>query len=269
MLATLVNVPQLRPEVSEMMAQVRELRQLRAGNGVALPDGGAEGASDDRGYWVVPAQSDTTLIAFTGRAQRLGLSIYFMHSLLSRLNANVIYLFDWANSFYFAGVSGLSRDTETTVAQLRALCAGLHSRRVLCIGQSAGGYGALRYGAKLNADGIIAFSPLILPVMASRTRARIEAETGLPLTEEETDLRRLLANHSRPPHIEIVYGTDNAADVASARHLAGLPTVVERPLQGVSSHGTIQETVIGKTFGPLLHAFSTAAGPGLVGPLPR
>ena len=60
--------------------------------------GPAAGAGDERGYWVVPAESDTTLIAFTGMAKRLDISIYFMQRILGGQGINVIYLFDWADA---------------------------------------------------------------------------------------------------------------------------------------------------------------------------
>lgn len=266
MLATLMDVRDLRGSVTEIMGELRELRRARAEDHVFLPDAVADDvASKDRGYWVVPANSETTLIAFAGKAQMLGLSIYFMHSLLGRLNANIIYLFDWSNSFYFGGVSGLGEDVDTAVGSLRDLCRNLQSRRVLCLGQSAGGYGALHYGLKLEADGVMTFSPIILPVMSGKVRNGIDMRIGRPLTDADTRLRERIAGAPRAPHIEIVYGTENVADVASARYLADLPMVVERPLAGVRSHGTIQVTVADNTFGPLLDDFVRSSGPGVWG----
>ncbi|WP_371345131.1 hypothetical protein [Ancylobacter sp. IITR112] len=263
MLSTLMDVRDLRGSVAEIMGELRALRRMRTDDATFAPDTEAKDkAAKDRGYWVVPAPSDTTLIAFAGQAQMLGLSIYFMHSLLGRLNANLIYLFDWSNSYYFGGVSGLGGDVETTVARLRDLCAQFGSRRVLCLGQSAGGYGALHYGTKLRADGILTFSPIILPVMAEDGRARIARRIGRALTVAETDLRHAIASAAHTAHIEIVYGTENVADVASARHLADLPNVVERPLSGVDSHGTIQVAVASNRFVPLLEAFVRSVGPG-------
>ncbi|WP_018389703.1 hypothetical protein [Ancylobacter sp. FA202] len=261
MLATLMDVRDLRASVVEVMADLRELRRHRAEDRKYLPDRETEDeGSEDRGYWVVPANSDTTLVAFTGRAKRLGLSVYFMQSLLGRLNVNVIYLFDWSHSYYFGGVSGLGADVETTVRQLRGLCADLQSRRVLCLGQSAGGFGALHYGLKLGAEGIMAFSPIIIPVLAGKTRDRIGTKIGRPLTEDETNLRQRIASTDRAPHIEIVYGAENVADTASARYLSGLHEVAEHPLPGVSSHGTIQETVASNTFGTLMDGFIRSSG---------
>lgn len=263
MLATLMDEPSLRAEVAEVMEHVRGIRRLGVPETVSLPDMRAEdGAPEDRGYWVVPAGSDTTLIAFSGRAQRLGMSIYFMHSLLGRLNANVIYLFDWADSYYFAGVSGLGNGVGETVERLGVICDELGSRRLLCIGQSSGGYAAIRYGVELGADGVIAFSPIILPVMGERTRKRIAASGGPALAAEEADLRRHIAGARHPLHIEVAYGTENRGDVASARHIADLPGMIERPLAGVKSHATIQETVVAGTFWPMLDGFAAAVGPG-------
>ncbi len=114
--------PALRNHAKVLLGQIQTLRQLGI-EGAKRPPPSREGpAEEDRGYWIVPAESDTTVIAFTGEAMRLDISIYFMQRLLKRQAVNVIYVFDWSKTYYFAGVKGLGENTGETVRGLRRLC---------------------------------------------------------------------------------------------------------------------------------------------------
>jgi len=275
--------PALRDEAREILQQIRavrkmgldrELRLADAAGGQAAPptpaksgrkgrsgkDGPAEAPDTDRGYWVVPADSDVTLIAFTGRAMRLDISIYFMQRLLSRFGLNVIYVFDWADAFYFGGVTGLGKNVRQTARSLRTLCRQLDTRRVICFGQSTGGYAAIRYGVELKADGVLSFSPVILPVARRRMLDHIARKTGIRLQRQEADLRAFLERADRVPLTRIVYGDGNRFDVRSARHLLGLPNVVEEVLPGVTTHGTVEETTLAGTFPGILESFCREVG---------
>ena len=101
----------LRPHAEVMLAQIRTLKRLGVDGAMQPAErAGLEQGMEDVGYWVVPADSRTTVIAFTGKAMRLDISIYFMQRILKRFGVNVIYVFDWTNTYYFAGVKGLGDD---------------------------------------------------------------------------------------------------------------------------------------------------------------
>lgn len=149
-----------------------------------------------------------------------------------------------------------------TVAGLRRKCEELGTRRLICFGQSSGGYAAILYGLKLKADGVLAFSPVILPVMEPRSLDRIEAAKGRRLNRRDVNLHRTLARSREAPPITIVYGDRNETDARSARHLAGLPGVAEHPLAGVEVHGTVETTSRSGEFPMIFSALCDEIGQG-------
>jgi pimeloyl-ACP methyl ester carboxylesterase len=260
----MLEEPELREFAESTLLRIRALKRM--GMGAIRPQRtlseAQDGVVDDTGYWVVPADSDTTVIAFTGRAMRLDISIYFMQRILKRFGVNVIYVFDWADAYYFAGVKGLGTNTRRTAARLRGLCAELGTKRLVCFGQSSGGYAAIRYGAKLKADGVLAFSPVILSVMKPHILDAIERATGRRPPRRRLDLRRILGRRRRIPYTKIVYGDGNPADVKSARYVSHLDNVAEHVLPGVSNHGTVEVTTLTGEFPRIFRMFCDEVGVG-------
>ena len=142
------------------------------------------------------------------------------------------------------------------------MCVELGTKRLICFGQSTGGYAAIRYGVKLGADGVLAFSPVILPVMQTPNLDRIEAALGRRPKLRSVDLRKVFMREPLVPYTKIVYGDRNREDVLSARHLAGLQRVVAHPLAGVKVHGTVEATTLAGTFPEIFEAFCDQVGPG-------
>ena len=123
----------------------------------------------------------------------------------------------------------------------------------------------MRYGLELRADGVLAFSPVILGAMdaTGQNYGMIARALGSPPDSATLDLRRLYeARPRRAPYTEIVFGERNLTDVGSAAHMAGLPGVVIRPLAGVEVHGTVEATTLSGDFSPILARFCEAVGPG-------
>jgi hypothetical protein len=262
-LSAMLEDPVLEAHARLMFAEIRTLRRLGVEN-AARPrrNRGMQARAEDLGYWVVPAGSTTTVVAFTGMAMRLDISIYFMQRILKRFGVNVIYVFDWTNTYYFGGVKGLGGGTRMTAAGLRRMCAKLGTERLICFGQSSGGYAAIRYGVKLKADGVLAFSPVILPVMKSPIVDQIETTLGLRPERRRLDLRQVMIREREIPYTKIVYGDANRADVRSARHISDLPNVAEHVLPGVSYHGTVEATTLTGEFPEIFRTFCEEVGPG-------
>jgi predicted esterase len=260
--SAMLEDPALRNHAKLILEQIRAVRQMGLER-VRMAEGdAAQRLPEDRGYWVASAGSDTTVIAFTGMAMRLDISIYFMQRLLSRFGVNVIYVFDWHDTYYYGGVNGLGRNLQETARSLRRLCRELNSKRVICFGQSSGAYAAIRYGVKLKADGVLAFSPVILPVRKQRILGHIARKTGVKLTPRDTDLRVVLTRAKRLPFTRIVLGDANPGDVRSARHISDLKNVVELVLPGVKTHGTVEHTMLSGAFPDIFRAFCDDVGPG-------
>jgi pimeloyl-ACP methyl ester carboxylesterase len=142
------------------------------------------------------------------------------------------------------------------------MCAEMGTRRLICLGQSWGGYAAIRYGAELDADAVIAFSPEILRVMGGAGLERIRAAVGGEVDPADLDLRLLLSRRHRTPRTWIVYGAGNAADTRSAEYLAGLPGVVQRAVPGINHHAIMAPLVISGRFSRIFERISAEVGPG-------
>ena len=245
----------------DVAAAARQLRDLcHALAEFDLSDGGhtpdnAELGMSTGNYWLVPAGSRKTLIAFTGWAKRLSVSVYMMQRILEPFGVNVIYLFDRDNAFYLGGIGDPWKGIEATADLLVRLCRGLGTETVYCMGQSTGGYGALRYGLELGARATLAFSPLIWQIGRPRPQQRIQAAVGRVLDDSQTNLRSLYLSRQRTPSTIVVCGEHNKADMQSARELSGLSGVETLVLNGVSDHAVIKHLLTTKSLGPLMTRF--------------
>lgn len=249
LLAGLLDDPAARAEAQGLIAACRELRAHDVGTG-GLVEPVAE--SDGRGYFYVSRGSDVTAMVFTGRARRVGVSVVLMQRLLEPLGCNIVVLYDWRDALYLGGVAGLGRGVGDTARALARLSRSLGASRIVCVGQSTGGYGALRYGLELGAESVLAFSPLIRRPLNPRRREALSLRAGRPLDEAEVNLRQLWAQSRITPRTTIVHGADNANDRRAAEELSARPGVTVRPLEGVGEHGVIQVLLARGAFGAAL-----------------
>lgn len=247
-------IPETAGRADQLAALCRALWDCDLTGAGAIPARLARDA-DAGNYWMAPADSPTTLIAFTGRAKRLSVSVYLMQRILEPLGVNVIYLFDPADSFYLGGIGGRWSGLDATLELLRRLCAGFGTQRLYCLGQSTGGYGALRYGLELDAHAILAFSPMIWQARRPRPLERIARALGRPAGEEEVDLRRLYRSRPRHPPATIVCGGGNTADLRSAAELSDLPGIDHRILPDVADHAVITTLLRTGALRPMLAEF--------------
>ncbi|MFN2138073.1 MAG: hypothetical protein ACK2UK_19110 [Candidatus Promineifilaceae bacterium] len=124
-----------------------------------------------------------------------------------------------------------------------------NSRKVITLGGSMGGYGALLFGHMLQADEVHAFSPQsFLPSRQGRHLWKAMLARSWPLLRKQAmlrldrqldrryfDLRPLLSDdHSTEYHV--YFGMDNELDLAHGRHLAGLATVHLHAFENVGHH---------------------------------
>ena len=77
----------------------------------------------------------------------------------AQLGSHVIYVRDRKKIGYTGGIAALGRTWQTTIEGLTRLVSDLGARRVVCIGNSAGASGALRYAGALGAERVLALSP--------------------------------------------------------------------------------------------------------------
>jgi len=262
-LAALMDVPACRPRALQLFAQCQQLKALEIAARAAPPRARAsQRAGEEDGFWAAPAGSETTVLAFTGRAKRLGMSTYFFDRLLAPHGVNAIYLFDWKDALFLGGVNGLGDSLAETVASLRRKCAEMGTRRLICLGQSAGGYAAIRYGLELGADAVMAISPTVAQPMSGMPLRRIRATLGDNVDAADLDLRVWFGRRSPTPRTWVIFGAGCAADAQSARVLAGLPGVVVQPISGFDHHAILAPLVVSGRFSSLLAGICEEVGPG-------
>jgi pimeloyl-ACP methyl ester carboxylesterase len=148
--------------------------------------------------WHEPAAFD-----FVGRLRKL--------EFVAGQRFHRIHLRDPAMSWYLQGIAGLGASLQATLDELARRIRALAPTRVMTLGQSMGGYGALRYGLALGAARIVAFGALsTMDPAVSRERVdtrwlsvmdRLAAE-GVT----DTDLVELARTASMPLDLRLHYG---------------------------------------------------------------
>jgi hypothetical protein len=214
--------------------------------------------ADDPGkeLQAVPRQgADTALILFCGAGHRLGAPVPFLHRWLGLLPAHLIYLRDFRQLFYLAGLDSLGPDRAATLQSLRALVASLGATRIVCYGNSAGGFAALHYGLDLGAESVLAMNgPTNLDVGFNthlrmyRTAKRV----GEEVPDAVTNLRSAYEAAADPPRALLVYGNGQWDDRLQAEDMAGLPTVTLCPMEKVKEHNTAMQAILRDQFQDLL-----------------
>lgn len=192
--------------------------------------------------WRNPAGADRAIIVFSGGARGYWLLLDELHRVLRGCGAHLIYLRDFGHSYYLAGDPELGiADYGGMLAMLREQAAGLGATRLACLGNSAGGYAALRYALDLGAEAALAFSMHTNPEMmhdrqvAPAFNAIVQRNPGV-----EFDLARAYARASRTPRVILCCGADHQMDRREAERMRGLPGVRLVAAEGLASHGAIR-----------------------------
>jgi pimeloyl-ACP methyl ester carboxylesterase len=185
------------------------------------------------------AGCDPTLVVFSGRQQRFGISYDQLHHVwLSPLKANIVYLRDRDACLYLLGIRSLG-DLEATIAKLGDAIKSLGTTKATMIGHSGGVFGALYYGARLRANTVLCFSgPSSLDIGLGAPNKQVypilqdlRARGAIPWP----DLRALVAA-TPSMYVRFFYGAENHMDTLQAEHLAGLQNVSLEPAEGLSEH---------------------------------
>ena len=111
-------------------------------------------------------ESNPVLITFQGFSRSVlinnknSLPFYMLNSLTeSQLNINIIFVRDIEQCWYLTGYNGESTHNDFYIDIRKIINDNFKKSRIITIGQSAGGFGALLFGTLLNADKIITFVP--------------------------------------------------------------------------------------------------------------
>lgn len=196
-----------------------------------------------------PGTTGTTVLVFTGLNGGAMVPIVYVDRLCAAAGHAAIYLRDPRRTFYLGGVSGLSGDLEGSIAALRGLLQELQTSRLRCMGSSAGGFAAIRYGLRLGAEKVLcASSPTTgntgFLSAIGEGRARLLVHRMLSqFPQAALDLRDELQVHGHRCRVDLWFGADCPMDAAHASHLAGYPGVHLRPIAGLERHESFASIV--------------------------
>lgn len=106
------------------------------------------------------AESQIMVVACAGFAQQIGLPPFEFFKLLSNVcPVKKIFLRDTYPAWYQRGITGLADTPQGVADALRPIIAEQKTTKLVMIGNSGGAFGALLFGALLNADRVLAISP--------------------------------------------------------------------------------------------------------------
>lgn len=199
-----------------------------------------------------------TILVFTGLAGRLFyLPVRHVDTLLAPFAANVVYLRDIRLRGYLDGIASLG-DLSATLAHLARLVAELGAPRLVTIGSSVGGFGAVRYAARLGATAALSLAgPTTLDSSAIADLVAAEADEGnaglreLGMRDFENDL---VPDIIGSPQMRITYcfGAASSADIAHTRRIETFPNVVLRPEPDCGDHFVALHVIARGAFESLL-----------------
>jgi hypothetical protein len=196
---------------------------------------------------IVPRENaETVMLVFCGRAHRAGLPLNMLHRWLGRLPASLVYLRDFRQFYYLAGVVSLGDDRGATLTALRRIVSALGGRRVVCYGNSGGVFAALHYGLDLKAEAVLCLSGTTN--ISRQFNSHPVSGTGNgrasgKLPDAKVDLRRAYRIAERPPRARIVYAEHNWDDRLHAEYMRDLPTVTLQAVPGGTGHNVIMDLV--------------------------
>ena len=164
-------------------------------------------------------------------------------STATRLPGSALFLTDIDQVRYQSGVRGVGSSIPEVAAFLRGVIDDKGFDRIVMIGNSAGGYAALLFGALVGADVVHAFSPqteLVNPKYGYFL-PKLEAARGACQDEALLDLRRALTERlpdtrRLDPALYVHDSRYCRKDVHHAHRMAGIPGVRLVPYHNVT-HG--------------------------------
>lgn len=164
--------------------------------------------------------SDETLIVFGGMATRPSMPPKEFFASFSERHINIIFVKDFQQCWYQNGLMGLSDDMESTVDYLKSLIPS-RTKKLTCLGTSAGGYAAIRIGVDLNASRILSFAPQtnISKAVFNKFKS-LDSRSNEMNFKDELDLSLFLESSDYKGKIDLFFGDQNQSDKAAAENVA-------------------------------------------------
>lgn len=193
------------------------------------------------GFVAEPSDGATAaLVAFGGIKGGLGVAPYEFFRVTEGVAARRMFVRDLDQAWYLRGIHGLGTDVTSAARALGDEVARGVPRRVVTVGNSAGGFGAILFGTLMGVDEIHAFSPQTaidrrhriawLDVRWARQMWTVR-RTGR-LDPGFLDLRVLLERTAGHPPIHVHYCGTHGRDARHAEHLGDLDGVTPHRYPG-------------------------------------
>lgn len=182
------------------------------------------------------SRSDVLLVAFGGLKGGIGRILPFeFFNLTKGIDTKKIYVRDLNLAWYHRGLPGIAKNIDGVAKHLKELVKKSGAKKVVVVGNSAGGYAALLFGYLIGADVVLAFAP---QTFISRKERQIHKDTrwegaqirnahGSPTRQERYfNLKRVLGGHTR---YHIYYQRKSRLDKIHAERMRAMKSVVLYP----------------------------------------
>lgn len=244
----LASHPADGPELAETAAMIAAMPPDTALRRPLIVDDGQDVTISAQG------ETGTTLLVFTGLLDQAMVPIEYIDRFCAAAGHSAIYLRDSGRTLYMGGLPALAEDLGGTIGALQGLLQDRQTSRLLCMGTSAGGFGAIRCGLRLGAEKVLCASAptnittdFLAGIEDRRGRVMIRRLQG-QFSARDMDLADDLQAAGGPCSVDLWYGADNRIDVAHASHLAGRPGVHLHPVAGLGRHQSFPSVVLGGAF---------------------
>jgi hypothetical protein len=193
-------------------------------------------SDSDHLYYEGQCSSDTALVSFAGRAgYHGGIPTFEFSSILSGINAHKLYLRDPHLIWYQRGIPGIGEDIDEIAEWLDDFLDRRGIKYTVFIGNSAGAYAALVFGALLSASRIHAFAPqtrLKKPKDSHSDGAIKEMLSDPKANRQYLNVRDVLEGckiHERP-YVDVYYARNNKIDNRHVRRIEGIKGIKGHPI---------------------------------------
>ena len=183
--------------------------------------------------------SDRLLIFFGGVQGFTAIPPFEFLNLTRDIPAKKIFVRDLEQSWYQMGLRGIASDVDGLTAYFRDVIRSQSVRRVVTVGNSMGGYASLLFGALLNVDAVLAFSPRTylsfgksLLTLDFRWRRQVAKARRANKNPIYLDLRRVMQTTVRKGTYHLHYSADDFRDTLHALNMRGTGVDLVRHPQG-------------------------------------
>lgn len=191
------------------------------------------------------SKNPTLLIAFGGHKGGLGIPVFEFFGATAGLDTKKVFVRDINQAFYFRGLSGIGEGLYDIVDYLQKQIDTHNIERVVCTGNSMGGYSAILFGHYLNVDEVHAFSPLSFIGRVKRfihrdtrhPQSHIDAAKAPRAMKKLFDLKDVLNKENEAKtNYHIHYSPEHRLDNLHAIRIANKTNVKLHPHSGIGKH---------------------------------